>query len=225
MILVIPCAATKRSVAGHLRTPDDRQVMFVANPDTAPADGRFVYARPDDSSGDASQSWRAVLMEYNRKYNECPGENPWGLLPAWRLYAHPTYKFLKKRLGLDRLFILSAGWGLIPATFLTPKYDITFSRGRNVEPFKRRYKRDQYHDFHMLPPDVSDPIVFVGGKNYTPLFCALTAGAQSERTVFYVGHQPAAPGCKLQRYRKRYIGWYYECAKELVTGKIQLGAG
>ena len=43
--------------------------------------------------------------------------------------------------GLDRLYILSAGWGLIPGDFLTPNYDITFSAAQNVQRFKRRRHR------------------------------------------------------------------------------------
>ncbi len=224
MILVIPCAATKRSVAGHLRTSDDRQVMFVANLDTAPAGEDFVYARPDDPSGSKDLSWLAVLRAYNKEYKECPDDDPRGLLPAWQLYTRPTCKFLKKRIGLDRLFILAAGWWLIPATFLTPKYDITFSWGGRVGPFKRRYKRDEYRDFSMLPSDVTDPIVFVGGKNYISLFCKLAANTRSNRTVFYAGCKPVAPGCKLQRFGEPFVNWHYTCAKQLVEGTIRLGA-
>ena len=38
-----------------------------------------------------------------------------------------TYRALVKRFGIDKTYILSAGWGLIPASFLTPYYDITFT--------------------------------------------------------------------------------------------------
>ena len=68
---------------------------------------------------------------------ENPGDNRFGLLPAWRLYRNPTYGILAEHWGLDHLYILSAGWGLIPANFLTPNYDITFSAAQNVQRFKR----------------------------------------------------------------------------------------
>ena len=146
MIVVIQCAARKAADAGHLRTQDGRNVMFVANPDLAPPDDECIYARPDDVA-DTGTSWRTVL----RQYNENPGDNRLGLLPAWRLYRNPTYEILAERCGLDRLYILSAGWGLIPADFMTPNYDITFSAARNVQKFKRRRRHDSYRDFRMLP--------------------------------------------------------------------------
>ena len=132
MIVVIQCAARKAAGAGYLRTRDGRKVMFVADPDLAPRDGGCIYARPDDIAGTGT-SWRAVL----RQYNENPGDNRLGLLPAWRLYRNSTYEILAEHCGLDRLYILSAGWGLIPADFLTPNYDITFSTAQNVHRFKR----------------------------------------------------------------------------------------
>ena len=80
MIVVIQCAACKAADAGHLRTQEGRNVMSVANPDLAPPDDECIYARPDDVA-ETGTSWRTVL----RQYNENPGDNPLGLLPAWRL--------------------------------------------------------------------------------------------------------------------------------------------
>ena len=155
MIVVIQCAARKAADAGHLRTHDGRNVMFVANPDLAPPDDECIYARPDDVA-ETGTSWRTVL----RQYNENPRDNRLGLLPAWRLYRNPTYEILAERCGLDRLYILSAGWGLIPANLLTPNYDITFSAAQNVQKFKRRRRHDTYRDFRMLPANTSEPILF-----------------------------------------------------------------
>ncbi|BAU49572.1 hypothetical protein SVA_3024 [Sulfurifustis variabilis] len=42
------------------------------------------------------------------------------------------------------VFILSAGWGLIGAAFLTPVYDITFSN--SADDYKRRRRRNQFDD-------------------------------------------------------------------------------
>lgn len=114
MIIVIQCAASKRPGAGHLVTADGKPVDFVADPQAGPHDPDRVYARPDDLSGDAI-SWRRVLL----KYNEAEG-NPLGLYPAYRLYENKTYGRIADRVGLRNLFILSAGWGLIAADFLTP---------------------------------------------------------------------------------------------------------
>lgn len=48
MIAVIQCAASKKPNAGHLQRRDGRKVLFVADPESAPADVSHVYARPDD---------------------------------------------------------------------------------------------------------------------------------------------------------------------------------
>ena len=218
MIIVIQCAATKQDHAGHLRTRDGRSVMFVAKPDAAPTGTSQLYARPDDVS-DTGESWRTVLQEYNA----APGDNPLGLLPAWQLYRNPAYKILADYCGTDSLYILSAGWGLIRADFLTPNYDITFSSDRKVELFKRRGCREDLEDFS-LPAGIEDTIVFFGGRNYIQLFCRLTAHAKVHRTVFYAGNtlsEDLTPGCTLRRYERRFTNWHYQCARHYVEGRLQ----
>ena len=217
VVVVIQCAATKRMNAGHLRCRDGRKVMFVANPDAADTSDGLVYARPDDSSDTAGKSWRTVL----RDYNEHPGKNRHGLLPAWQLYTNPIYGRLAEHLGPDRLYILSAGWGLVSARFLIPNYDITFN-GR-VNSLKRRHQRDCYQDFRMLPSNVDGPVVFLGGKNYHRLFLDLTADFQGERIIFYAGNKPTGSGYTLCRYGKAFTNWHYPCAKALMEGMTRLG--
>ena len=208
MIVVIQCAASKRPDAGHLSTPDGKSVMFVARPDLAPHDDSRLYAHPDDDCGTGS-SWRKALKSYHTN----PGTNPLRLLPAWYLYCPPTYQLLVERFGFDRLYVLSAGWGLIRSDFLTPNYDVTFSAASNVPKFKRRTRHTTFHDFRMLPSTVSDPIVFFGGKSYVPLFCQLTSAVRSQRTVFYAGSRPSAPGCTLRSFGHPFTNWHYQCAQ------------
>ena len=218
MIIVIQCASGKQPDAGHLRTCDRRNVVFVANPDAVPAGTGEVHARPDDVS-DTGATWRTVLQRYNEKYKVAPETNPLGLLPAWKLYKNPAYRKLACHYGTDRLYILSAGWGLIRADFLTPGYDITFS---NAEQYKQRKPGDFFEDF-ALPEDVEDPITFFGGRNYIPLFCRLTANARGRRTIFYAGktlHRDAAPGCTLRRYGKPFTNWHYVCARAYAEGRL-----
>lgn len=193
--------------------------MFVARPDAAPPGGSLAHARPDDVS-DAGKSWRAALQEYNA----APGNNPLQLLPAWQLYKNPIYGALARHCGPDRLYVLSAGWGLIGVDFLTPNYDITFSRGRNVEPFKRRNRRDTYRDFSMLPARTGEPIAFFGGKDYVDLFCRLTECVRAPRLVWHnSGKEPRAPGCELRRFNtKRKTNWHYECAQAFIEGSLEI---
>jgi hypothetical protein len=212
MIVVIQCAATKRAGAGLLRRQDGTKVLFVADPAAAPPSSELVYARPDDTS-DTNMTWREALLQYNRS----PDANPLGLYSAAELYANPTYGLLAKRFGTDRTYILSAGWGLIGASLLTPYYDITFSTA--AERYKRRRKGDSYSDFRLPPTASQEPIVFFGGKDYVPLFCELTKEAKVGRTVFYNSHRaPEAPGCLLERFvTTTRTNWHYECATQFAV--------
>ena len=224
MIVVIQCAARKQHDAGSLRTPDERHVLFVAKPDAddAESSGSQVYARPDDKS-DWGESWRSVLQEYNANQDN----NPFGLLQAWSLYKEKTYGLLLDHCGPDRLYILSAGWGLIRSDFLTPDYDITFSSHPKVAVYKRRRTHDVYYDFNMLPSDLAEPITFFGGKAYVSAFCNLTSNLKRPRYVWYNSKKkPAAPGCTLKRFHTTTrTNWHYECARAYVEGKLTFGSG
>ena len=222
MIAVIQCAATKNR-AGRFKTEDGRDILFVADPTRAPAGKGVVYKRPDDRA-DSGLSYREELV----RYNCCPGDNPHGLLRAWMLYKNSVYAELVGTPRIRNVYILSAGWGLIDADFLTPDYDITFRKGKCDELYKFRDKHDHYDDLSRLPADSNGSIVFLGGKDYVPLFCRLTKGAKSERIVFYYyngrsDNPPDAPGCRLQCFEtKKSTNWHYECAKALMRGDIAI---
>ena len=216
--VVIVCAAGKNRPAskdpnaGCLETADGKPVLFVGDPAIAPRGSEVEYRRPDDIAP-SGLSWREELVKYNKTYRDT-GANPRCLLPAWRLYANPAYKHLVNQLGKDKVFILSAGWGLISAPFLMPDYNITFV-GKG---YKRRYKRDRYADFSMLPKDASHPIHFVGGKSYVPLFLELTEGTSAERVIHHVGLLPTAPNCRVCCFDSNPRNprtWHYECAMTL----------
>ena len=215
MLVVIQCAGAKRANAGCLKARDGRLVSFVAHPDLAPRAGNRLYARPDGPS-DYDGSWREVLVSYNER----PGNNPLGLLPASELYENDIYRDLVKRYGSANTYILSAGWGLIKSSFLTPFYNITFSASAGK--FARRRKGNLYRDFCMLPSDSDELIAFFGSKEYVPFFANLTRSVRCRRTVFYNSAQPPlAPGCVLEKFetRKR-TNWQYECARALMRGDI-----
>ena len=121
---------------------------------------------------------------------------------------------------MSKVFILSAGWGLIGAEFLTPSYDITFSL--SADRYKRRRNSDRYHDLCMLRENTDDDIVFFGGKDYLPLFCALTAKSRGRRLVYYnSGNVPRLSGCTLKRYETTTrTNWHYECVHAFLEGQI-----
>ena len=113
MIAVIQCAASKRSDAGHLMTMSGQPVDFVAGPQIAPPNSDRAYARPDDLCKNGI-SWRQLLLQYNKNQNG----NPHCLYPAYQLYKNGAYERLVEHFGLSNVYILSAGWGLIPAARL-----------------------------------------------------------------------------------------------------------
>jgi hypothetical protein len=213
VIVVIQCAGSKRKNAGYLKAKDGRPVSFVAHPELAPAAVSCIYARPDDAS-DAAGTWRDQLLAYNAS----PGNNPLGLLPAFELYKNDIYRALVEQLGVQNTYILSAGWGLIDAAFLTPAYDITFSA--QADNFVRRRRQDAFRDFSLLPANTSEQVVCFGSKEYVPLFAALTNAICGERIVFYNSMTPPlAPGCKLIRFETRTrTNWQYECAAAFLGG-------
>jgi hypothetical protein len=217
MIIVIQCAARKRLDAGHLAA-SGRLVDFVAHPEIAPRDPDRVYARPDDPCEDGEISWRQFLL----KYNDDPGNNPLHLYPAHQLYQNKAYRRLVDRFETRNVYILSAGWGLIRADFLTPYYDVTFSP--SADAYKRRRKTDRFDDFRMLPGNTKDDIVFFGGKDYLSLFCSLTDAIRSKKIVFFnCASVPQFNGCTFRLFKTRTrTNWHYECVNALLDGTIHI---
>lgn len=219
MKIVIQCAGKKihaNSNAGF-RSSDNRRIKFVAHPELAPHSDSYFYVRPDDLF-DGTQTWRTHLLNYNMEYQE----NPSRLLPAYRLYFDKTYRKLVERFGIEQVFILSAGWGLLRPDFLTPDYDITFSGLKKAKHFSQRTESDSFSDFCFLPDD-GDSITFLGGQNYLPLFVKLTADFIGSKTIFCYStpKSPLGPGFTAKIFEtNRTTNWHYECAQMLVDGEI-----
>ena len=198
-IVVIQCAGRKQPNAGHLRNNDGRKVMFVASPDNAPNHAPYAYAHPDGAD-DTGKPWREKLLRYNDIHRGNADDNPLGLLPAWQLYQNPAYELLYWKYGPDGLYILSAGWGLIPADLLTPPYDITFQS-----------RAEKYHYVGLF-------------CDYVGLFCELTSRVQGPRCVFYNSNTaPKASGCQTRKFNTNTrTNWHYEAARALANGHIEL---
>lgn len=219
MKIVIQCAGTKKQQQPNagFYTADHRLVKFVANPKRTPKNENIFYAHPDDIS-DNQQTWRERLLEYNKSTET----NQFHLLAAYQLYDHKVYQALVEKFSIENIFILSAGWGLIAANFLTPDYDITFSNARNVELYAQRKKSDQYDDLCQLKNDGED-IIFLGGKDYQPLFKKLTAPLTGLKKIFYNAAQ--TPSVDRDFCFERFVttqktNWHYTCAQALIDGKI-----
>lgn len=215
MRVVIQCAASKSHNAGYLQDNSGRNVNFVALPSEAPKSDNQVFARPDDIY--EGTTWRERLIAYNAK-----PKNPLHLLPAYQLYSNQAYGDLVEALGSDNVFILSAGWGLLSADFLTPYYDITFSN--SAEKYKRRSKRGRYKDINQLHKHLDEDLVFFGGKDYLPLFCELTSDYKGKRFIYSSSAQPPkVDACKVLRYETATrTNWHYECVREFIRANMKL---
>jgi hypothetical protein len=126
------------------------------------------------------------------------------------------------RFGKQKIYILSAGWGLIASDFLTPCYDITFSGTvKRPNAYKRRKKTDSYRDFRMLR-ETDEELVFFGGKDYHQLFVALTDSVRAKRTVFYNSKDvPQLGDCKVKSFlTRKKTNWHYDCARAFINGQI-----
>lgn len=228
--IVVSCAGSKSGNAGSMQDGDGRDIRFVGDPDAAPRPADCVYARPDDLSDDG-RSWRVRLREYNEQWRGS-STNPWGLLRAFELYEpkrkqyRTVYRDLVAQFGVANVFILSAGWGLIPADYLTPVYDITFSMDCRIASFKRR-PAGGFRDDNMLSINLPSPVCFIGGEDYRPTFVRLTEAVPVPRIVFYNSKRaPVAPGCIVRRFTppssKESRGWQYACARDLIAGRLDL---
>jgi hypothetical protein len=217
MKIVIQCAGSKND-GGYWQLKSGERVMFVAHPGKKAPPFQGHYAHPDDVF-ESDKSWRERLLDYNAK----PAKNPFNLHPAYLLYKNRVYRNLVAQFGPDNIYILSAGWGLIRSDFLTPQYDITFQA--QAAPYKRREKNDKYNDFCMLPQDVQDCIVYLGGKDYLPLFHNLTKNLTARKII--LNNQKTVPyyeDYQTHRYQtKAKTNWHYACAQEIIAGTFKVG--
>jgi hypothetical protein len=216
--IVIQCASSKARDAGYFRALDGRAVVFVADPAAAPARDDCLYARPDDVADDGAGTWRDQVSSYNAERRMI---NPFGLRPAYQLYTPATYQDLVTALGIDRVYVLSAGWGLIRADFLTPNYDITFSHAGARH--ARRRLTDRYLDFQQMPAATPGPVVFLGGQSALASFAALTGGLAAERVIMHASEWiETPPGCRSVRYKTTAkTNWHYLCARDILARRVK----
>jgi hypothetical protein len=214
MFAVIQGSEGRQPRAGFLKARNGQRVLFVADPGQAPREPGLCHARPDDTSSFGG-CWRKLVLGYNAN----PRNNPLGLLPAHVLYPDEIYRRLVEELGPMQTYILSAGWGLIGASFLTPNYDITFNPG--ADPIRRRGPSDRWADFSMLPDDTDEDVYLFADADYLPLFCRLTASYPGRRIVFYPSENPPeAPGCVLRRFETAVeTNWHHECARAFLSDR------
>jgi hypothetical protein len=227
MDIVIQCAATKDPNAGRFRS-NGRDVHFVAAPELCSSTASALYARPDDISDLPSLTWRNRLEKY---VDEERDANPLNLREAYRLYRHPAYSNLVRSFGPQQVFILSAGWGLVRADYLLPAYDVTFNRrAKEKNPAAFCSSTEGYKFFQQLSRKDEGPILFLGGRDYLPLFDSLTRSLQRERIVFTRAEEAGTTAKRQPRYsfeERPFLvaartNWHYQCAQALAAGLISI---
>ena len=214
MIAVIQCAGSKQREGGFFTSQLGDRVLFVARPDLAPKAEGYQHVHPDGLAP-GGRTWREEVLTYNENAN-----NPQRLYTAWELYRPAAYHRLVEALGVENVFVLSAGWGLVRADFRLPMYDITFtSQVKKNRPWTYRRKSDTYRDFSHLPDSTAKSVYYFGGNDYVDLFCRLTQRVRGKRTVYHKSAvPPRAPGCTTERYpANRNMNWHYDCADWFVA--------
>src|SRR5262249_42149796 len=162
------------------------RIEFVADPDhrdlRRKAQSSVCYQRPDDASDIGFGTWRETLTAYNEGKS-----NPLNLLQASDLYEHDVYRRLVTAFDPLDIFILSAGWGLIRSTFLTPYYNITFSNCKG-KPWTKRKLNEPWQDFNHLRDTgvlADEEVHFFGGHDYLEFFYALTQPLPATKIIHY----------------------------------------
>ena len=217
--VVMICAKEKKGNSKIIHENFNHPITFLAQPNGV---NTFL---PDGYIPNLNMTWRDYVTN-NQNHNIIP-------FKSYQLYIHGVYQNLFTVFG-DRLFILSAGWGLVKAEFRLPNYDITFSKDEKVPLNSKRStnmnKSPIYNDFKKLKVKKDDDIIFIGVPNYLNLFYELTRDFQNRKIIYYFGK-----GSKLKRYSPKkefdYIQyepknpnnnrtWHYELAQKYADGEI-----
>ncbi len=179
-IIVISCSNKKN---GSNLVISGKQVSFCAKPKLAPKDG-IIYVHPDDRIRTRLQkaTWREWINSIQEKKDILDSYN---LLEAYRLYDNAVYKKLYKKYQ-DKLYIFSDAWGIIKASYRLPKYNVTFSSGK--EKHRMRNSNPPYfNDFnHLLNIKSDDDIKLVAGSDYIIPFCEMTKSLKNKKSLFII---------------------------------------
>jgi len=171
----------------------------------------------DDIPGNNNYSWRNYVSN-NQNHINLPYR-------AYELYTENVYQELFMTFG-NRLYIESAGWGIINAEFRLPNYDITFSNNINEETI-RHYEAGNYDDYNQLIVSNDDDIVFIGTEKYLPLFFNLTNQLPNRKIIYWkknntpIKYPIPNNSFIYRRYKSNSPRrWFYELASKIANGII-----
>jgi len=214
-IPVLSCSGSKNKEWFNYK--DKQPVIFVASPDEATknppssAPNGTLYCEPDGKIINTEKTWRELVKEQNHP----------DLVPAYELYKNDIYYKLFNE--YDRYFyIISAGWGIIRASFKLPFYNITYSNQAKVPKYSRRTYNMKWNDFNHLLEDSNDfddnsVIILFSGKDYIEPFCKMTRSIKKRKIIKYIAENIIEKeGYEYEEYYKNGTNWQYEAAKDFL---------
>ena len=209
MIYIIQCSQKKHAAAtiGGMR--------FVANTAYL-APGKAATATTPAMRSREGYSW----SDYIRKYNENPANV--GLSRAVDIYKPTIYKDMVAAFGAERVFILSAGWGLVPSWYRIPTYEITLSYA--TERATRRAGLHGFKDLVLDPKYAGEEVTFIGGAAYIGLLCKVLRDVPLKRLVVAFTtkkqpriHLPLAETVDIVKFpTKVETNWHYQYGRWLI---------
>ena len=173
--------------------------------------------KPDDNiTENVNYSWRNFISD-NQNHMNIPCR-------AYDLYSERVYLDLFLNFN-KRLYIESAGWGIVNAEFRLPNYDITFSQNNNINTV-RNYQLENYNDYNQLTLSQEDDVVFIGTPEYLPLFFELTNELPNRKIIYWKKQStpinyPIPNDTFIYRYylTNSRMRWFYELAEKFANGE------
>ena len=221
--VVMICAKGKQVNSNIIHLNFNEPITFVAQPNGV---NTFL---PDENILHSKMTWRDYVTK-----NQGPEIIPF---KSYQLYIHGVYQNLFNFFG-DRLFILSAGWGLVKAEFRLPNYNITFSSSAKPE-YKRVFNNldPPFNDFNDLTYNhnvglnsENEDIVFIGSPDYIPLFIKLTQNLKCRKIIYWKRMKPKPIPIELPIPNNTFLyrfyntaknrNWHYELAQKYADGEI-----
>ena len=218
--VVMICAKEKKGNSNIIHENFNHPITFVAQPNGV---NTFL---PDGDIPNLNMTWRDYVTN-NQNNNVIP-------FKSYQLYIHGVYQNLFNFFRY-RLFILSAGWGLVKAEFRLPNYNITFSSSAKPE-YKRVFNNldPSFNDFNDLTYNhnvglnsENEDIVFIGGRTYIKQFIARTDGIGKNKIIYHFGNEPLVVLPDNFFYVQyvpnnpnNYRTWHYELAQKYADGEI-----
>lgn len=196
--------------------------MFVANSAMCKSNASVAYCSTGQHIEPNGMTWQEKLEQYNKQE-----ENSDRLKKAGELYKPRIYLKLVEHFGLENVFILSAGWGLVRADFYLPSYDITFLQ--SAETCKKRiYGKDNdkfanfNHLYEIKDSLINEVLYFFGGIQYLNMYYDVTSQLPCQKIIYYKSERLDLDNNRVKGYRyTKYItprvqNWHYSCAEDFI---------